>query len=85
MEWYWILLIAWLACLVGFVLGALYRAQFKPSQEWQHSFLTGMVSIFHEGETAYRRGFEMPKNPYVPGTPERRAWELGYSWAEQRQ
>ena len=84
MEWYWIVAIAWAVGTVAFVAGAYWAGSRRPRQEWQHSFLTGMMAIFHEGEIARARCFLMKENPYVHGTPEWRSWNFGWAWVDSR-
>lgn len=83
------ILFAWLMSGLGFVVGIWWRGFRRPHERWQHSFLTGMLSIFHEGESAYNRGLRVTDNPYraaamgAPWTPEARSWQFGFLWNEE--
>lgn len=76
--------VSWGVALVAFVLGAMWAGRRRPHVDWQHSFLTGMISIFHEGEMANLRGAGLSENPYRNGTPEARSWAFGWCWPDNR-
>lgn len=76
--------VSWGVAIVAFLLGAMWAGKRRPHRDWQHSFLTGMMSIFHEGEMARQRGAAFEDNPYFDGTPERRSWAFGWSWTAER-
>ncbi len=84
MDGYWVVVFIWFAALAAFVFGAGWAGRHRPHKDWQHSFLTGMMSIFHEGEIARERDAGLEANPYVMGSPEWRSWSFGWAWVDER-
>lgn len=84
MAWYWIVLMVWMGISVGFMMGGWHANNHRPSMVWQQSFLTGMMSIFHEGEVARYREGNILSNPYRVGSPEFRSWDFGWYWMDSR-
>ena len=82
----WVRIVLTTAALVGaFIWGRRHASKYRPHKDWQHSFLTGMMSIFHEGEVARERGDSVfSDNPYDLNSPEYRSWSFGFCWVDNR-
>ena len=50
----------------------------EPSDEWQHQLMTTMFAVILEGRSAHNYGIDVFDCPYSRGSPDARAWKLGW-------
>jgi hypothetical protein len=64
--------------LIAYILWSVWSGGGMTNQAKQ-TYLTGIMSLFHEGSMAANRGLDDRSNPYTDPGPEFRAWLYGFN------